>query len=86
MVGISGKTRVDDRGRITIPGEIREMLGITPETELAFEVGESELVLSKPLEPEEFITQAHRFMEELKASKVGKAKPLKIKEIWKGKV
>lgn len=86
MMGISGKTRVDDRGRITIPNEVREALGITPETDLFFEAGESELVLSKPLKPEEFIAQAHRFMEELKSSKVEAAEPLKMKEIWKGKL
>jgi len=79
------RVKTDERGRITIPGEIRESLGIGPDTELIMEKRGSALILSKELTPEEFIEEARRFQEEIKASKLEKVEPLKVKEIWKGK-
>lgn len=79
------KVKADERGRITIPGEIRESLGIGPNTELIIEKRGSTLILSKELTPEEFIKEARRFQEEIEASKFEAAEPLRMKEIWKGK-
>ncbi len=76
------KTKVDHRGRITIPSEIRSLLGIKPEQEVIVERRDDEMVISKPIEPEEFIEEARGLQEAIKASKIGKEEPLKIKEIW----
>jgi AbrB family looped-hinge helix DNA binding protein len=37
--------KVDHRGRITIPKEIREQFGIGPETEVEFRVSRGEILL-----------------------------------------
>jgi len=79
------KVRVDERGRITIPNEFRDSLGIGANTELIIERRESEVVLLKPLSPEEFIRQAHELMKEIEASKVERLDPLKVKEVWREK-
>jgi AbrB family looped-hinge helix DNA binding protein len=85
LLGMSVKVKIDERGRVTIPTEVRESLGIGRNAELILEKRESELVLSKPLSADEFIEQAHSFMEDVKASKVAIVEPLRVKEIWKRK-
>ncbi|KPV65546.1 MAG: hypothetical protein AOA65_0054 [Candidatus Bathyarchaeota archaeon BA1] len=79
------RVKVDERGRITIPTEIRDSLGIGANTELILEKRWNEVVLLKPLSPEEFIKQAHEFMKEVEAFKVETLEPLKVKEIWREK-
>ncbi len=79
------KTKVDHRGRITIPSEIRNILGIKPEQEVIVEQRDDEMVISKPIEPEEFIEEARGVQEAIKTSKVRGEDPLKVKEIWGSK-
>jgi len=76
--------RVDERGRITIPGEMRESLGIGPDTQLVIEKKGPALVISKELTPDEFIREARGLQEEIRASKSESVEPLKVKEVWKG--
>lgn len=39
--------RITAKGQVTIPREIREKTGLLPETEVEFEVRESEVILKK---------------------------------------
>ena len=39
--------RITSKGQVTIPREIREKMGLLPETEVKFEVRESEVILKK---------------------------------------
>ena len=39
--------RITTKGQVTIPKEIREKIGLLPETEVEFEVRESEVILKK---------------------------------------
>lgn len=39
--------RITAKGQVTIPREIRERMGLLPETEVEFEVRESEVILKK---------------------------------------
>jgi len=84
-VGMSMGVRLDERGRVTIPSEVRESLGIDKDAELVLEVQGSRIVLSKKLSPEEFIEEVHILQREIEASKRGEMEPLKVKEIWRGK-
>ena len=69
-------TFIDERGRVTIPKEIRDSLGLRPEQTIAIEVRKQEIVLKRAVEPQEFITQ-------LKGCVRGsKVKPSEVKEIW----
>ncbi|MBU2559698.1 AbrB/MazE/SpoVT family DNA-binding domain-containing protein [archaeon] len=76
------KTKVDHRGRITIPSEIRNLMGIKPEQEVIVEQKDDEMVITRPIEPEEFIEGARGLQKAIKASKTKKEDPLKVKEIW----
>lgn len=39
--------RITAKGQVTIPREVREKMGLLPETEVEFEVRESEVILKK---------------------------------------
>lgn len=39
--------RITSKGQVTIPKDIREKIGLLPETEVEFEVRESEVILKK---------------------------------------
>ncbi|MFQ5710972.1 MAG: AbrB/MazE/SpoVT family DNA-binding domain-containing protein [Candidatus Geothermarchaeales archaeon] len=77
--------RLDERGRVTIPSEVRKSLGIDKDAELILEVRGSRIVLTKKLSPEEFIAEAHILQGEIEASKTGEMESLKPREIWRGK-
>jgi AbrB family looped-hinge helix DNA binding protein len=77
------KLKVDERGRITVPAGIREAIGIKPMGEVTAEKREEGLMIYKQLNPEEFISEARALQAEIKATKVSKEEPLKVKEIWK---
>jgi AbrB family looped-hinge helix DNA binding protein len=44
--------KISERGQITIPKDVRERLGLTPFTEVEFQIVKSELVLRKKLSPQ----------------------------------
>lgn len=69
---------VDDRGRILIPKEIRERIGLQPGSGARLEVEDNRLIITPPLSPEEFIRQMEGFITEGEPS----LQPLKLKEIW----
>ena len=71
-----GLTSLDDRGRVVIPKELREKLGLKPNQHLLIEVRGEEIVLRPALDVEKFIA-------ELKGCVHGsRIKPLELKEIW----
>lgn len=77
------KLKVDERGRITVPAEVREAVGIKPMGEVMAEEKEEGLLIHRQLNPAEFIKEARETQEKIKATKIGKEEPLKVKEIWK---
>ncbi|RJS87036.1 AbrB/MazE/SpoVT family DNA-binding domain-containing protein [Candidatus Bathyarchaeota archaeon] len=71
-----GITRMDERGRIVIPKEYRERLGLRPEQEFLIEIRGDELILKPAVSVETFI-------EKLRGCVHGsKIKPLELKKIW----
>ena len=84
MIGKIGiKGRVDKRGRITVPVEFRELLGINPGDIVIIEKKGEELVISKPISPEEFLKEAEELQDKVKETKVTDVEVLKVKEMWK---
>ena len=79
MGKIMEEVTVDDRGRILIPKEIRDRLGLQPGSPARLEVEEGRLVITPPLSPEEFIRRMEGCITEGKPI----TDPLKLKEIWK---
>ena len=72
-----GTIKVEDRGRIIIPKEIRDKLGLKPGSELEIILEEGKIKIL----PKMTLSQV---FEELKGCiKKSKIDPLKVKEIWK---
>jgi AbrB family looped-hinge helix DNA binding protein len=72
------KVAIDDRGRILVPKEVRERLGLRPGSDASYEVKDNRLVIIPPVTPE-------RFREVLEGCITGdqpRIDPLKLKEIW----
>lgn len=53
--------RVTTKGQVTIPRNIREILGITPETEIAFREENGRFYIVKVNEPTTTTGKFHRF-------------------------
>jgi AbrB family looped-hinge helix DNA binding protein len=62
--------------KVTIPKEIREMLGLKPAQSLVVDVRKQEIILKPAVQYEEFFSQLR---ERVRGSKI---KPSEIKEIW----
>lgn len=60
--------RITREGQITIPAEIRQRLGLLPDTEVEFEVREDGLYLRKKLNP----TRGSRLIELMQGKATGK--------------
>lgn len=69
---------IDDRGRILIPKEIRDRLGLQPGNTARLEVEEGKLIIMPPLSPDEFIKR----MEGCITKGEPAMDPLKLKEVW----
>ncbi|RLI09082.1 hypothetical protein DRO42_05190 [Candidatus Bathyarchaeota archaeon] len=76
---IMEEVTVDDRGRILIPKEIRDRLGLKPGSGARLEVERGRLIITPPLSPEEFIRSMEGCIKEGKPT----IDPLKLKELWK---
>jgi AbrB family looped-hinge helix DNA binding protein len=79
---------MDSKGRIVIPEDVREELGLTEGSRVRLRLekssirGGSAVVLTKSLGPDEFIERAEGALK--KESRAKTADPLRLKEIWGG--
>jgi len=70
-------TKMDKKGRIVIPDEIRDELMLRPEQKLIVETRSNrEIILHKPLDSEEFISEMKGCVSR------SKIKPEVLKQIW----
>ncbi|WP_435077137.1 AbrB/MazE/SpoVT family DNA-binding domain-containing protein [Halococcus sp. AFM35] len=67
--------KVDSKGRIVLPQEVREQLGITPGTEVAIHEEEGKAVVEPEDDPEQIIERMERLIEET-SSERGETTPL----------
>ena len=73
-----GIIEIDNRGRITIPKEERERLGLTPGKKVLIREKDGSLIIKRFISPE-------RFISELKGCitvEDHQIDPLRLKEIW----
>lgn len=73
---LGSKTSIDDRGRVTIPREIRRKLDLKKDQNLTVELRNKEIVLKPALQMEEFMSQLRGCV------KGSRLKPTELKEIW----
>ncbi|WP_137285532.1 AbrB/MazE/SpoVT family DNA-binding domain-containing protein [Halorussus salinisoli] len=67
--------KVDSKGRIVLPQEMRERLGITPGTEVEIHEEDGKAVVEPEDDPEQVIERMERLVEET-SSKRGETTPL----------
>ncbi len=67
--------KVDSKGRIVLPQEVRERLGITPGTEVEIHEEGGKAVVEPEDDPEQIIERMERLVEE-SSSDVTETKPL----------
>ena len=73
-------TVVDEKGRIVVPKLIRKELRITEGSRVTVQVEEEKLVVSKAVEPKEFIHEMEGFVQ--MDSLVPLVDPISMKRIW----
>jgi len=71
-----GTANIDERGRVVIPKELRQKIGLKPDQKVVIEARGEEIIL-KPA------ANVGKFAKELKGCVRGsKLKPSELKEIW----
>lgn len=73
-------TIVDEKGRIVVPKPIRKELRLTEGSRVSVEVEREKLVVSRAVEPKEFISEMEGFVRE--HSPVPLVDPISIKRKW----
>lgn len=73
---VGKKTSIDDRGRVTIPREIRKELDLKRDQRLTVELKNKEIVLKPALQLEEFLSQLRGCV------RGSRLKPAELKGIW----
>jgi AbrB family looped-hinge helix DNA binding protein len=73
-----GTDEIDERGRVTIPKELREKMGLKPKARVRITAGKNGVKIEKAIE-------LNDFMAELRGCIILKddIDPLRLKEIWK---
>lgn len=64
-------TKVDSKGRVVLPQEVRERLDITPGTEVDIREEDGEVVIEPEKEPEEIIARMEELIGEKREIKEG---------------
>lgn len=60
------ESKIDDKGRITIPSEIRKQMNIKSGEKFIFQVQDNKIILRKSISVEEFIQKSKKFSEKLR--------------------
>ena len=79
---IMGILEIDERGRITIPKEEREKLGLKPGEKIVIRTKDNELIIKKLVTIDDFITNLRGCIQ----TPSEETDPLKLKSIWGPKI
>lgn len=71
---------VDDKGRITIPENMRKKMQIRKGSKVKVSLKQDHTLAISAVDPKQFIEKMEGFIK--KGSKVQRTDPLKLKEIW----
>jgi AbrB family looped-hinge helix DNA binding protein len=73
-------TIVDEKGRIVVPKPLRKELRITEGSRVSLQLDKERLVVSRAIEPKEFIDEMEGFVRE--DSRLPLIDPISLKRIW----
>ena len=74
----NGKSKIDDKGRVCIPNEIKKILNLKSGDKILFQVQNDKIILRKSTSMEDFIKKSEKFSEKLK--EITK-EPIKFKKL-----
>ena len=74
------EVKMDSKHRIVIPESVRRRSGVKTGSKLRVSIKGSSIVLTKNIEPSEFVGRMEGFLKE--GSPVPASDPLELKEIW----
>ena len=73
------ESKIDDKGRVCIPKEIRKLLNLKSGEKIFFHVQDDKIILRKSSSMEEFIKKSEAFSEKLKDIT---KKPIEFKKVF----
>ncbi len=73
-----GIEEIDERGRVTIPKELREKTGLKPKARVRITAGKNGVKIEKAIDLSDFITELRGCI-----SVKGDVDPLRLREIWR---
>ena len=63
---MNAESKIDEKGRVCIPNEIRKLLNLKAGEKLLFQVQDGKIILRKSTSTEEFIKKSDEFSKKLK--------------------
>jgi len=63
---MTAESKIDNKGRILIPNEIRKLLNIKSGEKMLFQIQENKIILRKSTSMEDFISKSEEFSKKLK--------------------
>ena len=76
---MTSESKIDEKGRICIPAEIRKKLNLNSGEKVVFQIKDEKIIIRKTTTPEEFIEKSKVFIKHLKEANVG---PIKIEKLF----
>ncbi len=76
---MNAESKIDDKGRICIPNEIRKMLNLKSGEKILFQVQDDKIILRKSTSIEGFIKKSEDFSKKLKGIT---KEPIEFKKIF----
>jgi len=76
---LNAESKIDDKGRVCIPIEIRKMLNIKSGEKILFQVQDDKIILRRSTSMEDFIKKSESFSEKLKKAT---NHPIEFKKIF----
>ena len=77
---LTARSVVDEKGRIIVPKPLRSEFGIAEGSQVTVQLEKERLVISRVIEPDEFINDMEGFIKE--GSRLPLLDPLSLKRIW----
>ncbi len=75
---VMGTDEIDERGRITIPKELREKMGLKPKSRVRITAGKNGVKIERAIDLSEFMTKLRGCI-----TVKNDIDPLRLKEIWR---
>ena len=78
-IKMNAESKIDSKGRVCIPNEIRKLLNLKSGEKLLFQVQDDKIIIRKSTSMEDFIKKSENFSEKLKGIT---KEPIEFKKIF----